>query len=128
MNAKLIKKTHRNPLTGEVVGLIRAIKRPLKAKRINYLDRDFKVYANGTIKRVAFKDAGGRNRPERKITPTPDKEGYLVFCFMSGGKACQGRVHRLVALLFLGSQPGQRIEHKDGDRSNNHVSNLRIKD
>lgn len=34
------------------------------------------------------------------------------------------RVHRLVALTYLGPSNGLEVNHKDFNRSNNHVSNL----
>ena len=33
-------------------------------------------------------------------------------------------VHRLVALTYLGESKGLEVNHKDGNRSNNHISNL----
>ena len=40
---------------------------------------------------------------------------------------CVFRVHRLVALAFLGPPPTQmawQVHHRDGDPSNNHIKNL----
>jgi hypothetical protein len=52
-------------------------------------------------------------------------EGYMriVLCVNGDRKHC--RVHRLVAMAFLGICPdGMQVNHKDLDKSNNKVSNL----
>lgn len=53
--------------------------------------------------------------------------GYLSMIFLRNGKPVNIVIHRLVALAFLGSPPLGRSEiaHIDGNRRNNHVSNLR---
>lgn len=33
-------------------------------------------------------------------------------------------IHRLVGIAFLGLKQGQQINHKDGNKKNNHLSNL----
>lgn len=49
--------------------------------------------------------------------------GYLLVHL---GKGNQRLVHRLVMLAFMGNPPpGQTVAHNDGNRSNNHLRNLR---
>jgi hypothetical protein len=51
--------------------------------------------------------------------------GYIMFCFSIDNQQNWRYAHRLVAEAFLGPCPdGQEVRHKDGDRSNNHLSNL----
>ena len=65
--------------------------------------------------------------------PHPDKDGYLV-----AGMSCWPnkrnkyvRLHKLVALAFLPDcllkmERGLEIDHKDGDKRNNDITNLRL--
>lgn len=54
------------------------------------------------------------------------KAGYYVMCFCSGSSSSFLLVHRLVAATFLGqpSLAGLQVNHLDGQRGNNAVSNL----
>lgn len=57
---------------------------------------------------------------------TNDK-GYKVVSLLKGKKYKQKRVHRIVAKAFIGEtdkKDANQINHKDGNKSNNHVSNL----
>lgn len=51
--------------------------------------------------------------------------GYIHVCLWKNGKGYVRTVHRLVALHFL-DLPYETVEvnHKDGNKTNNHVSNL----
>lgn len=52
-----------------------------------------------------------------------DRAGYLRLSLWANGKATKFLVHRLVAAHFHGESDKQ-VNHKDGDKSNNHVANL----
>jgi len=54
----------------------------------------------------------------------PSGYGFVNLC--TGNKRKVNRyVHRLVALAFIPNPEGKRtVNHKDGDKSNNHVGNL----
>lgn len=56
----------------------------------------------------------------------PDNFGYLVGTFFIEGKPKKIKVHRLVAKLFIGEPPEGKplINHIDGNKQNNAVSNL----
>ena len=54
-------------------------------------------------------------------------DGYRKCTLSKRGRSWHTKTHRLVALAFLGPPPfpGAHVAHFDGDRTNNHVSNLR---
>lgn len=57
-----------------------------------------------------------------------DAQGYRKHKLVDeGGAKIMRSAHRLVALAFIGVPPSDRhmVAHYDGDRLNNHVSNLR---
>lgn len=61
------------------------------------------------------------------LTASKDREGYLhVRLYRKGTEqATLFKVHRLVALNFLKPNPDRpTVNHKDGDKQNNHVNNL----
>ena len=71
-----------------------------------------------------------RKSSQYMMTPTVNGRGYLTVHLRAGiegknGKYC--RVHKLVADTFLGEAPGPEYEcdHKDRNRQNNYVGNLR---
>ena len=73
---------------------------------------NYNIYSDGRIfslKRNKF------------LKPQKRGNGYLFVCL--NGKAMS--IHRLVALLFI-ENPFNKVEvnHKDGNKQNNHVSNL----
>jgi hypothetical protein len=65
-------------------------------------------------------------RKGRELTPVVKSNGYLCVSLSHGGVCVQEGIHRLVARAFIGVCPdGNHVLHSDGDKSNNHVSNLR---
>ena len=77
----------------------------------------YKINANGEIWRV------NKNKP---LIPHRC-QGYLRVSLYDGGKQRKFYVHRLVAFSFL-DEPSNKdrneINHKDGNKKNNHFSNL----
>jgi hypothetical protein len=56
-----------------------------------------------------------------KILPT----GYSAVGLIKDGKCHTYKVHRIVALVFLGKRPfGFEVSHLDGNKKNNLISNL----
>lgn len=54
-------------------------------------------------------------------------KGYKVVSLLKDGKPKQKRVHRIVAKTFIGEtdkKDANQINHKDGNKSNNHIYNL----
>ena len=67
----------------------------------------------------------------RVVRPRKHPSGYLYYgLFVGKGKTkvrYWRRGHRLVAQAFIGNIPqGMDVDHRDGNRHNNNVSNLRI--
>lgn len=62
----------------------------------------------------------------RALSPWKSKDGYwLVQLSLESGERKHHLVHRLVAEKFIPNPLGlPQVNHKDGDKSNNHVSNL----
>lgn len=64
-------------------------------------------------------------RDDRILKPTPDTKGYLRVCVTIDREKKSFKVHREVAKAFLPEIPGKnQVNHKDGDKQNNNVTNL----
>ena len=64
----------------------------------------------------------------KPLHPWPNKSGHMTVVLHHFGYKQDFLIHRLVAELFLpGYYPGMHLEWIDGDKSNNHVDNLRLK-
>lgn len=61
---------------------------------------------------------------DRFLSPCINGRGYLQLGLRVNGKLTNFRVHRLVAENFLDKNGFNEVNHKDGDKMNNHVSNL----
>lgn len=62
---------------------------------------------------------------ERVLKPNPNLKGYLQVGLTLNGKKYPKRVHRLVAEAFIPNPHNlPQINHKDGNKLNNSVSNL----
>lgn len=62
----------------------------------------------------------------RRMKPFANDDGYLQIELFVEGKRKYMRVHRLVALAFLGEPPADKPEtrHLDGNQKHNHYTNL----
>lgn len=62
---------------------------------------------------------------ERTLTPCVGKHGYLEVAAMKQGKRTKHLLHRLVGIAFVpGYAEDLSINHIDGNKTNNHPSNL----
>ncbi len=60
-----------------------------------------------------------------KILKATIVQGYPVYSLILKGVRIQKRVHLWVAEAFIGPKPtGLTVNHKDGNKMNNHVENL----
>lgn len=61
----------------------------------------------------------------RTLKPQNVGRGYLKILLTSGQRREQHLVHRLVACAFIANPENKpQVNHIDGDKTNNHVSNL----
>lgn len=91
----------------------------------------FPLYEASSLGRIRSLDnlvkahQGFRLRKGKVLTPVKHHTGYIIYT-LHNGKQHAAFGHRLVALAFLGERPdGCVICHKDGDRANNALVNLR---
>src|SRR5699024_4761174 len=61
---------------------------------------------------------------EKLISLGEKENGYLVANLWKGNKGNMHYVHRLVKKHFGNAKEDETVNHKDGDKSNNHISNL----
>ena len=63
----------------------------------------------------------------RLLSQVEGERGYMLVNLYSNGRPKHFLVHRLVAAAFLGPiPPGHQVNHKDADKTNNHLENLEI--
>lgn len=93
--------------------------RELEAKATYEFLPGYLITEDGAVYSIA---TNWRGYGPRRLKTSLNRYGYhRVRC---SGRAY--RVHRLVALAFLPTPPpGSQIRHLDGDKNNNHISNLR---
>lgn len=66
------------------------------------------------------------DRPQRILSQSEDNAGYLGVALCKNGKGYYSKIAQLVMNAFVGPPPyGLEICHNDGNRKNNHLSNLR---
>ena len=61
----------------------------------------------------------------RVLKCRPDKDGYHMVSLWDGSKIITGKVHRLVYEAHVHPLGGQEIDHKNRDRADNRLTNLR---
>ena len=87
----------------------------IKIKYINYFG--YYVYEDGRIYSTLS---------NKWLKPDINKNGYCQITLFINHKPFRIKVHRLVALLFIGNPPLNKnmINHIDGNKTNNHYTNL----
>lgn len=68
-------------------------------------------------------------KSKKILSQATDKDGYRIVTLYSDGKYKKKKVHRLVAEAFICEEiANMQINHRDENKSNNHVGNLEICD
>ena len=80
----------------------------------------FEVSRCGKVRRI--KSAKGAQLREKKLTL--DSTGYLVTSLWYKNKGRKISVHRLVAMAWVKGDHSLSVNHKDGNKLNNHADNL----
>lgn len=88
----------------------------------------YEISSMGNIRSVGFSNQWGyhRRRSPRLIHQHPNAKGYMLVNIATNGKYWQMLVHRLVASNFIGDIDGMEINHINGNKRDNRVSNLEI--
>lgn len=101
---------------------------------IEWADGWYDVSSHGRVrswKKLVGLGRGNGCRVERAEAPAPIRDaahsrGYRYVALNLDGRQVVRTVHSLVAEAFLGQRPeGAQVCHFDGDKTNNHVTNLR---
>lgn len=72
-----------------------------------------------------FEDGTVIGKKGKIMSPSDNGRGYLILGLMCGEERITFAVHRLVALCFVDNPLKlPEVNHKDGDKTNNHFSNL----
>jgi len=66
------------------------------------------------------------NKTGRILRAAPDGDGYMRVALCKEGKQNTLKIHRLLGIYFLNCPPDKQIDHIDGNRKNNALSNLRV--
>lgn len=92
----------------------------------------YQISSFGNVKSLARMQGYGKGylKPEQILKPQKDTDGYLMVNISAGGRRSRSlKIHQLVANHFIGIIPqfkGFEVCHRDGNKTNNHVSNLYI--
>lgn len=81
------------------------------------------------IDRVIVKSNGVKNKRKGFILNVFISQGYMSVSLSINGKTRTYRLHQLIAFAFLDHKPNGFnlvVDHIDGDKLNNDISNLRI--
>lgn len=86
-------------------------------KPVNGYESIYEISSFGNLKNI---------KTGRMMHPSKNGQGYMIITLSKNNHQRMARVHRLVALAFLSQGEAMRrvVNHKDGDKINNNISNL----
>lgn len=94
-------------------------------KIITGYDNYYCVNPDGVVIAPSYVDKSGKLRKQKTLKQTKRGKGYFSVGLMKDGEQKHVSVHRLVAQAFIPNPLGlPQVNHKDGVKENNHVSNL----
>ena len=84
-----------------------------------------RIYLNGIESRYSICTNVYNEDTKQFMAGGKDKNGYHIVSLSLNGKKYTRKIHRLVALAFIPNPENKsEVNHKDGDKWNNDVSNL----
>jgi len=90
-------------------------------------DGNYTVNCIGDVARVLNYDECFGFSKCRLLKPNIDRYGYRRIYLYYKGRRYNIRIHKLVAVSFIGDIPnGYEVNHKDGNKNNNFYKNLEI--
>lgn len=92
-----------------------------KWKEITWSDGRYFVSDLGRVKSVGGK---GNRQGSKVMRQQKQNSGYLIVKLFKDGKHQTCLVHRLVLCAFMGENPGMDVNHRNGDKTDNCLSNL----
>jgi hypothetical protein len=88
-------------------------------RKVAFLFGVTQMTINKIVRGMAYVDS------QHVLTPALRRDGYLFVTLSIDGKHTHKAIHTAVAEAFIGGRPhGAWINHKDGDKFNNRISNL----
>lgn len=84
----------------------------------------YQISSHGRVRCFRSFNGGKITDKCRYLKPLINKDGYYYVDLYKNRKQVHKRIHRLVADTFLGPNPDLVINHKDGIKTNNNLSNL----
>jgi hypothetical protein len=97
-------------------------------KDISDYEGFYQVSSQGRVKSIdRIVGSNSRKKALRStiLKPALSTSGYLCVSLWKDNKGATKSIHGLVALAFLGVCPdGCNVNHKDGNKLNNHIENL----
>lgn len=83
------------------------------------------LYDVSNFGRVKSLPRNGTISKSRILKPLKKKSGYLDIVLQKNGKRTYKHIHQIVALTFIPNPLDKpQVNHKDGNKYNNHVNNL----
>lgn len=73
---------------------------------------------------IAMPRNGFRTYPQKRLKISILKNGYGRVALYKNGIKKEELIHRIVCLAFHAYKNGMQVNHKDGNRMNNHADNL----
>lgn len=85
----------------------------------------YRVSNLGRVKSLKNGRYGTVSGEGKMLRPGLSSHGYYTVCLWKDGRSRSVYVHRLVATAFIPNPDGKReVNHMDGDKTNNNISNL----
>lgn len=98
-------------------------------KDIQGFEDKYQINENGEVKSIKRHiengSPSGMTLPEKILKQQVNRKGYCMVSLRKDNKTYAKYVHILVAQAFLHkNHPNDIVNHKDGNKTNNHVTNL----